>query len=251
MERHIILGQIEKLCGPPTSTASRHWNSYKDPVTHKKSKGGAISDLEKARGDPPKYKVTGKAAPGQMRPPRPPPPLFNRVGATPSPLVHQTDSRASADMDNAPARGKQLDALVVQTSHDDDDAYPDMKSAQELSQENARLKAQLDEQLRKEAEKKERLKRQRDEAKEAKAAAAKKKKDAAAAAKAQKAAAEKAQKDADRPPLTPYEQDRADTIAKNNQYLKLVEETTNGKLVILEFDECLSLLGRVFNRCAR
>lgn len=69
-ERTVILAKVEKECGPPTSTRAPHWDNWKDAVG-KKHKGTTIGDLERARQDPSKFGVTGKAWNGMMRPARP------------------------------------------------------------------------------------------------------------------------------------------------------------------------------------
>lgn len=66
-EREVILGAIEHYVGPP---GLGHYNSWMDN-NHKKHKGTAISDLEKARRNPAAYGVSGRCVPNRMRPARP------------------------------------------------------------------------------------------------------------------------------------------------------------------------------------
>lgn len=117
-ERTVILDTIEQFVGPPKSNA--HWNNYKDPVTKKKHKGTAISDLERARRKPQAYGVSSRCVPNTMRPSRPhrakgPPPSHTCVQERPLrqvPHVEGTPPAAAEDVEDGLGAAELDDDLV-------------------------------------------------------------------------------------------------------------------------------------------
>lgn len=78
-EKSVVLGTVQLLVGPPSchlaGVASGHWDNWEevrgDATKAKKHKGATIGDLERARGNPSAYGVTGLADLSGIRPSRP------------------------------------------------------------------------------------------------------------------------------------------------------------------------------------
>ena len=74
-EREVILSAIQAFCGPPEISKVAGETAYFDNwkgADMRKHKGASVADLERARINPAKYGVTGKADHRGQRPPRPP-----------------------------------------------------------------------------------------------------------------------------------------------------------------------------------
>ena len=72
-EREVILSAIQAFCGPPESKVAgetAYFDNWKG-ADQRKHKGASVGDLERARINPSKYGVTGKADHRGQRPPRP------------------------------------------------------------------------------------------------------------------------------------------------------------------------------------
>ena len=83
-ERNTILAAIQAYCGPPDkklANETAYYDNWKD-ANKRKHKGCSIGDVEKARLDPARWGVTGKAEHSGQRPPRP-----KRI---PAPIVMRT-----------------------------------------------------------------------------------------------------------------------------------------------------------------
>ena len=248
-ERSIILGKVEKECGPPTSTRAPHWDYWKDSEK-KRHKGTAISDLERARLHPSKFGVSGKAWHGMMRPARP---FVQRQGEPvlqPGVGLHAaTPGGPASTTPEVPAGG----ASDRHTEYYDDGDFGDLfqedhlrSKVKDLEEELARVKAE--EEAKKNA---------KDLAKKAAAAARaadkKRKQDAAKendggnppkATKSNQRGTRgraAAPPEVESPAMTNYEKEREATITGNVAYIALIEKACAAGLEIME-DKMVAVL---------
>lgn len=263
-ERSVIFGTVHALCGPPQCGPSRHWDNWRDE-SRKRHKGTSVCDLERARRNPLLWGVTGLAAPGLMRPARPPPsrlalktPELSTAGILQRyrhldtfDSNNQVTPRAIVDL--------HVNTIAVDDSddgadhHSQDDAHG-LMSEQDLLQKMAELTGQVDELKKKEEEKKMHKKLEKQEESKRKLDA---KKNAAAAKKA--AAAHKRAGDEENaklrkrqkkvlspqqkaPSPTLYEKTRSRNMLTNKAYMELLDKCYSDKLKVLPAEDAADLL---------
>ena len=247
-ERNIILGKVLKDCGPPTTTRAPHWDNWKDG-DNRRHKGTSIGDLEKARGDPSKFGVTGKAFHGMMRPARP---FVPRQGASVLEPVGHGGFGGPAPITPAPAiPSPEVPGGSAPDRHDEfygDADFEDLESEKHLQEKVKALEAEL-QRVKAVEEAKKTEKEQAKKAVQEKKAAEKKRKAAEAAANAGNPKDKensipkgtRRRQEAEPTPQSDYENARDATMAKNQAYLALAGKAAAANLEIMD-ESTVSLL---------
>ena len=252
-ERSVILGAIEQFCGPPP-TSGGHWDNWRDPVSRKKHKGTAISDLEKARMTPEAYSVSNRSVPGRMRPARP---LRNLNNLPPSAAMvkHRTPLTNLSNNDRSTAIVPVSSSTDLDLTALDKELLPDEELEKQVKEMSAKLRELEEQRAAKNAEAKEARAAAAKAAKKAKADAARE----AGKAQAEKAQAEKAQAEAqakatkrkrgnddesEAEELSDYEKQRLQTMKTNSLWLELLDKCSKASspMKVLQKDEALALV---------
>ena len=262
-ELAVILRAIQSHCGPPDGAPSWNWwwSGSKLNGNSKKHKGTAISDIEKARRNPGAYGCHGQAVEGTLRPARP---MRTKVhpgamsvsvtpaGAAATPPLNGRPTPLSGAGNETPPEAENEDLNEIDENHllararDEREAVDAMRA-----KEKADKQAEAD---RKKAQRAEKAAKKREEEKEKAATeATNKRKGDENAPRQNRQRAKQAKKatttNPARPVLSPYEQKREDTIARNAEWLNFIERTQEQELRILSPEEAGALIGKEGGRC--
>lgn len=247
-ERDIILSAIQALCGPPDNSPS--WNYYYTTEGNRKvkHKGTAICDLERARRAPALWGCHGTAQDGQLRPARPvrPRPMDCALAGAATPIP-PTFGYLRAP----PSAGSQGGALTGgHTSQFADGDLSQLSTEAELLQQVQENEKAVKAMQEAEKAKKDAEKAAKDAIKDAKKKATKQ-----ATKETTKQAKATLRKENQGPPnpraskrhkgekLSPYEQERKETIENNRQWLEFIDKVQRKEVKILEKEEALAVLG--------
>ena len=253
-ERDIILTAIQNLCGPPDTAPS--WNNYHTFEGYRKvkHKGTSISDLEKARLAPAHWGCHGQAVEGQMRPTRP---VRSQMSGAPQqvPVVHVPEqAHKLQDIASSAKNGENEIAKNGENEINEGDAgLSDLMTEADLLKKVSAAADAVAAMQHQAAKEKEAKKLAAAAVKKAKAEAAQARKAAAAPPNSNSTGSNRKEnigapnpnpsKKAKRATaLSEYEMERDITVARNEQWLKFIDNTLDKGLKILGVGEALTVL---------